>query len=173
MKSTFIYLHLFLLFLLFSCKQKSSILSNKDENQLILAAIHIEKDSSLGKIDGAKYGSYYLLNNRYQDTVYIGSNVVNLLKTNFDLKDIQEQYKNILNTDSLLHINGFDLIQIVEFSNKTPNFLSFSKPIKLLKYYIINFSYFSWASGYKSVLIFEKKATGEFRLVYRKVYQIV
>ena len=166
-------LNLFFSLLFFGCKPINVSLPNEEQNRVIEAAINIEKDSSFGIINTAKYGSYYLLNDRFHDSVFVDSDMIYLIDKSISFQKIQGQYKKALNNSNKLVSDNFNLIHIVEYSNKTPVFLSFSKPIKYEKYYIVNFFYSSWSSGYKSTLLLKESNSGQLKLVYRRVYNLV
>jgi len=154
------------------CENRSNPLTIADQNRLFDIAIRIERDSSIGSINMARHGFNYLVGEKYLDSVYFDSSALRLIDKDIDLAGIQQLYKKGLGKEDRLVSDSFDLIQVREPSNKTPVFISFSKPIRYFNYYLINFCFNSWASGYGSFLIFEKNSSNQFRLVRRRVYWI-
>jgi len=163
---------LFFLILFLGCKTNNDILSCEEQTQMFNTIIKMEKDSSFGMIVAAKYGSYFLLNDQFNDTIYLDNNTISLIDKSINFKAIQKQYRKTLNKNKRLVSDSFNLIHLIEYSNKTPEFLSFSKPFKYLKYYFVNFRYYSWSSGYDSILILEKSGSGQFKIIYRRVYNV-
>jgi hypothetical protein len=154
------------------CNPARISLPFEEQNQLIITTINIENDSSVGIINGARNGSHYLLSDQFHDSIFIDTNMINLIDKNISGGEIQNQYKKALKENNKLAGDSFNFIHIVDYSNKTPIFLSVSKPIKYLKYYIVNFFYSSWSSGYKSALLFEEGNFAKPKLIYRRVYHI-
>jgi hypothetical protein len=152
------------------CKNRSKVLTMVDQNRLFDIAIRIEVDSSMGGINMARHGFNYLVGAKYLDSVYFDSIALRLIDKNINLDDIQQLYKKGLSKENKLISDSFDLIQVRQPSTKTPDFISFSKPISYFKYYLINFWFNSSASGYRSFLIFEKTSSDQFRLACRRVY---
>lgn len=158
---------------LYGCRINNNFLTNEEQNKLLQFAIKVEEDSFLSVVAGAKHGFYYMVGDQFHDSVYLDSSDIHLLDKNINVQEIQKQYKKAINESNKLISDSFDIVHFVDFSNKSPEFLSFSKPIKYLKYYFINFSYNSWSSGYSALLILEKNASGQFKLISRRVYRIV
>jgi len=157
----------------FSCDTPNSSLPVNEQEQIFKTIIKLEEDSSWGKINAAKYGTYYLLNGQFQDSIYIDDSISYLIDKKINIQKIKEQYKIEIGKNNKLETASFNLLYLIEYSNKIPIFLSFSKPIKYLGYYFVNFCFFSWSSGYSSTLILVKESSGNFRIVYRKVYSII
>src|ERR1700743_2304727 len=57
------------------CKQIKISLPNPEQDNVIQSAISIENDSSFGLINGAKYGSHYLLDDRFHDSLFLDNNI--------------------------------------------------------------------------------------------------
>jgi hypothetical protein len=166
-----ILLSLFLVLLFQRCNTNSGSLTVREQDKLFHAAIKIEEDSLFSVISGAKHGFYYMVGEQFIDSIFIDSGV-NIIDKNINTQEIQRQYKRRLKESNKLISDSFDIVRIVDFSNKSPEFLSFSKPIKYLNYYFINVSYNSWSSGYSTFLVLEKKDVGNFKLLYRRVYRV-
>jgi hypothetical protein len=162
---------LILFLLLQGCSTNNDSLTVKEQDKLFRTVIKIEEDSLLSVIIGAKHGFYYMIGDQFLDSIYIDSGV-NLIDKNINTQEIQNNYKKALKENSKLISDSFDIVHIVDFSNKSPEFLSFSKPIKYLNYYFINVSYNSWSSGYSTFLVLEKKDSDNFKLLYRRVYRV-
>ena len=157
---------------LYGCKIGNNFLTTEEQGKLIQFAIRVEEDSLLSVVTGAKHGFYYMVGEQFQDSIYLDSVGIEMVDKKIKIKEIQRQYRLAIKESSKLISDSFDLVNFVDFSNKSPEFLSFSKPVKYLKYYFINISYNSWSSGYSSFLILEKKDLDNFKLVYRRVYRI-
>ena len=167
---------LFILVLLLSlqgCRSRNEFLTIEEQDKLLNIAIKIEEDSSWSIINRARHGFYYMVKQQFLDSIFLDSSKIHLIDRNINVQEIRSQYQKALKESNKLISDSFDFVHIIEFTNKTPEFLSFSKPIKYLKYYFINFSYNSWSSGYKSTLILEKSGSEQYRLIYRRVYEIV
>lgn len=171
MRTVFLSLYLFLT--LYGCETNSNnSLTTVEQNKLLQFAIKVEENSFLSVVMGAKHGFYYMVGDQFHDSIYLDSNDIHIIDKNINIQEIQKQYKKSLKESNRLISDSFDIVHYVDFSNKSPEFLSFSKPVKYLKYYFINFSYNSWSSGYSTLLIFEKIDSDNFALLYRSVYWI-
>ena len=158
---------------LFGCKTGSTdSLTTYEQNKLLQFAIKIEEDSLMSVIGGAKHGLYYMVGEQFQDSIYFDTAGIYLIDKNINLQEIQLKYKNEIKKCNELVSNNFDIVRFVKFSGRSPEFLSFSKPIKYLDYYFLNLSYNSWFSGYSSFLIIEMKEKGNYKLVYRRIYRV-
>lgn len=157
---------------LYGCRTNNNFLTTEEQNKLLQFAIKIEEDSSLSVVTGAKHGFYYMVGEQFHDSIYLDNSIIRLLDKNIDPEEIQKQYKKSLKQSNKLISDSFDIVRFVDFSNKSPGFISFSKPIKYLKYYFINFSYNSWSSGYSAFLVLEEKDSGNFNILYRRVYRV-
>jgi len=155
------------------CKNPEESISDSEENQIFETIIKLEEDSSWGKIASAKYGAYYLLNDRFTDSIFLYDSAIHLIDNRISIVEIKEQYKNSLSKGNKLVTDSFHLLHLKEYSSKIPEFLSFSKPIKYLEYYFVNFCFYSWSSGYKSTFVLVKDTSGKYRPIYRRVYLIV
>jgi hypothetical protein len=163
----------FVLFLLLcGCRTSNNYLITEEQNKLFQIVIKIEEDSGFSLVTRAKHGFNYMVGEEFIDSIYLDSNIIHLVDKNIDLEEIQKQYKKSIKESNKLISDSFDMVRIVQFSNKTPEFLSFSKPIKYLQYYFINIKYNSWSSGYSSFLVFEKKGSDNFKILYRSVYRV-
>lgn len=154
------------------CKTKNDSLPIEEQDKLLHTAIKIEEDSSWAMITEARHGFNYMVQERFLDSLFLDSSDIHLIDKSINVQAIQCQYKRALKESNKLISDSFDFVRVLEFSNKTPEFLSFSKPIKYLKYYFINFSYNSWSSGYSALLILEKKDSSSYNILYRKVYRV-
>lgn len=173
MKKTLFYSCLSCVLAHWGCQSNKVSLSDDEQNQLIMATIKIEKDLSMGSINAAKYGSYYLLQDQFHDSIFVDSTMMYVIDNTSAAQEIKRQYRKLLGENNKLRSDSFNLIHLIEYSNKSPVFLSVSKPIKSSKYYLINFFFGSWSSGYNSALLFKKSASGQFQLVYRRMYRVV
>lgn len=162
---------LVLFLLLQRCNTNNGYLTVKEQDSLFHAVIKIEEDSLLSVISGAKHGFYYMVGEQFLDSIFIDSDV-KIIEKNINTQEIQRQYKKMVKESNKLISDSFDIVRIIDFSNKSPEFLSFSKPIKYLNYYFVNVSYNSWSSGYSVFLVLEKKDVKEFKLIYRRVFRV-
>lgn len=168
----YVILILLILLLLVGCRNNKEALTIKEQVKLLHIAIKVEEDSSWAMIKSAIHGSHYLVKQHFLDSIYLDTGVINLIDKKLNLKGFQRRYKEELKESNKLISDSFVFVRINEFTNKTPEFLSFSKPIRYQKYYLMNFSYNSWSSGYSTILILEKKTSNNFNIVYRRVYRI-
>jgi len=163
----------FVLFLsLFGCRTSNSSLTTEEQNKLFQFVIKIEEDSGYSLVARAKHGLNYMVGEQFIDSIYLDSDFIRLVDKNIDPEEIQKKYKKSIKESNKLISNSFDIVRIVQFSNKSPEFLSFSKPIKYSQYYFINIKYNSWSSGYSAFLVLEKKGSDNFKILYRSVYRV-
>ena len=157
------------------CKtnRESLSLTTEEQDKILQFAVKVEKDSSWAMITRAKHGFYYMVDYQFQDSIYLDSSAIHLIDKNINVQEIKNQYKKAIKENNKLISDSFYILHSIDFSNRYFEFLSFSKPIRYSKYYFINVSYNSWASGYSTFLILEKKDENSFNILYRQVYRVV
>lgn len=166
---------LFILILFFSlqgCNNHNDSFPIEEQCNLLSFVIKSEEDSSWAMITRAKHGFYYMVKDQFHDSIFFDNSDLRLIDKNINPSEIQRQYKKALKRNDEVVCDSFDLVRIIEFSNKSPESLSFSKPIKYLKYYFINFSYNSWSSGYSTFLVLEKIDLDNYNILCRRVYRV-